>query len=327
MNLETTPDPSHHLDDAYWQALFQQEDTLDLPSSDEHTQSFDSFSVPSYEEHYPTETENPWELAQQLLEADELLELKVIGYNKGGLLVRWNGLQGFVPASQLTDLPQFHLPGERLRALRQWMGHTLTLKIIEVNPRLNRLILSERASRVKAETKERILSRLKPGDIIEGTITNLTDFGAFVDLGGVEGLIHLSELSWSRVTHPGHIVKPQQKVKVKVLNVDLQNERIALSLKRLKRNPWEGVESRYYPGQLVEGIVSNVVNFGAFVQLEDELEGLVHISELAEGVFLHPRNVVQVGDRVVARVLSVNGEAKRLALSLRNVPSANGQKP
>jgi len=186
---------------------------------------------------------------------------------------------------------------------------------------LNRLILSERATLVEADQREKLFYRIEPGQIHEGTVTNLTNFGAFVDLGGVEGLIHISELSWSRVIHPSDMVEPDQEVRVKVLNVDSENGRVALSLKRLRENPWLTVDERFKPGQLVEGIISNVVSFGAFVMIEDELEGLIHISQLAEGVFLHPRNVVQKGQIVVARVLKVDGDNKRLALTLRGLPA------
>ena len=161
--------------------------------------------------------------------------------------------------------------------------------------------------------------RIEPGQVHEGQVTNLTNFGAFVDLGGVEGLIHISELSWSRVIHPSDILEPDQKVRVKVLNVDSENGRVALSLKRLHENPWLTVDERFKPGQLVEGTITNVVSFGAFVMIEEELEGLIHISQLAEGVFLHPRNVVQKGQIVVAQVLKVDGANKRLALTLRDL--------
>jgi small subunit ribosomal protein S1 len=251
-------------------------------------------------------------------EEDKTIELDVSGYNKGGLLVQWLGLQGFIPASQLLDFPQFHLESERTNALKTWRNKRLTLKIIEINQHMNRLIFSERAALVKADEREQLFDRIVVGQILEGSITNLTSFGAFVDIGGVEGLIHISELSWSRVIHPSQIVKPNQTVSVRVLSIDQDNGRIALSLKRLKQNPWHMVEQRYQPGQIVEGVVSNVVSFGAFVMIEDELEGLIHISELAEGSFLHPRNVVKKGDRVIARVLQVDGAAKRLALSLRH---------
>ena len=153
-------------------------------------------------------------------------------------------------------------------------------------------------------------------------MTNLTTFGAFVDLGGVEGLIHISELSWDRVHHPSDVVHPGQQVETYVLGVNPEEGRIALSLKRLRPNPWSDVESRYYIGQLVDGEVTNVVSFGAFVRLEEGLEGLIHISELAEGSFLHPRNVVREGDMVRVRVLSIDGANQRLGLSLRQAHGA-----
>ncbi|NJN54207.1 MAG: S1 RNA-binding domain-containing protein, partial [Anaerolineae bacterium] len=197
----------------------------------------------------------------------------------------------------------------------------LRLKVIEIEMEQNRFILSERAALVKAGERDRLFKNMMPGKQVQGEVTNLTDFGAFVDLGGVEGLIHISELSWSRVTHPTDVVQPGQEVTVRVLQVDSENGRIALSLKQLKNDPWQTVDQRFQPGQMVEGVVSKVVNFGAFVQIEDELEGLIHISELAEGTFLHPRNVVRRGQAVRARVLFVDGAAKRLALSLRGVSS------
>ena len=324
---EMSPQPQS--DDAYWTALFEQEEAL-VPNEPktETSQANGWQSLPQRVDgrfrwadgERPKEAD-PWRSAQTLMEADETLTLPITGYNKGGLLVYWRGLQGFVPASQLIDFPQFHLESERLNALRQWQTEQLTLKIIELNREMNRLILSERATLVEADERDQLFDRIQRGQLHQGTVTNLTNFGAFVDLGGVEGLIHISELSWSRVTHPSHILKPGQSVRVKVLNVDPENGRVALSLKRLKENPWLAVEERYQPGQLVEGTISNVVSFGAFVMIEDELEGLIHISQLAEGTFLHPRNVVEEGQIVVARVLKVDGDNKRLALTLRDLTS------
>ena len=175
-----------------------------------------------------------------------------------------------------------------------------------MNRDLNRLILSERATLVGANQREQLFYRIEPGQIHEGQVTNLTNFGAFIDLGGVEGLVHISELSWSRVIHPSDILTPGQTVQVKVLTVDSENGRVALSIKQLKANPWLTVDERFTEGQLIEGTISNVVSFGAFVMIEEELEGLIHISQLAEGTFLHPRNVVQTGQIVVARVLHVD---------------------
>lgn len=311
------------LDNSYWQALFAQEESITEPAIPPEP---DDLPWPEIKHngqtHHAADTllrtgQNPWETAKTIFDADETLELEVTGYNKGGLLVYWNGLQGFIPASQLINFPQFHFEAERTRALKNWLQKTLTLKIVELNAKTNRLIFSERSASVKAEDREQLFEEICPGDHLDGTVTNLTNFGAFVDLGGAEGLIHISELSWSRVVHPSDIVQPGQSVSVMVMNVDREQDRIALSLKRLKPDPWRSVEKRYKLGQLVTGIVNNIVNFGAFVQLEDELEGLIHISELAEGSFLHPRNVVQEGQQVTARIIKVDGSAKRLALSMR----------
>jgi small subunit ribosomal protein S1 len=321
-SINTTTGQS--LDDAYWQALFAEEDTVFEPAV--APPEPENFSWPEVTQNgqaqhaadKPLQTsQDPWKKAQEIVDADEVLELEVSGFNKGGLLVYWNGLQGFIPASQLVNFPQFHFEAERTRALKKWLHKTLKLKIVELNAKTNRLIFSERAAGIKAEDREQLFEEICPGDQLDGVVTNLTGFGAFVDLGGAEGLIHISELSWSRVVHPSDIVQPGQQVSVMVMNVNREQDRIALSMKRLKPDPWRGVEKRYRPGQMVTGVVNNVVKFGAFVQLEDELEGLIHISELAEGSFLHPRNVVQKGQEVTARVLSVDGPAKRLALSLR----------
>ncbi len=311
------------LDDSYWEELIAQEDSFADPAATSEPENFDWPATGSNGQNILLSADgnvpdkNPWKKAQAVFHSDEALELRVSGYNKGGLLVHWNGLQGFVPASQLVDFPEFHYEVERIRALKTWLDKTLKLKIVELNPKNNRLIFSERASLVNAEQRDNLFDRVCPGDQLEGCVTNLAKFGAFVDLGGVEGLVHISELSWSRVMHPSDIVRPGQNISVLVMSVDHQNNRIALSLKRMNPDPWRGVEKRYKPGQLVKGVVNNIVNFGVFVQLENELEGLIHISELAEGSFLHPRDIVNKGQEVVARVLTVDGPSKRLALSLR----------
>jgi small subunit ribosomal protein S1 len=316
-----TPQPPAN--EAFWSALFSQEPVA-APVNPIETELFwDEQDMPNLDEQRITAedapTENSWQLARELFDSDATIETRAIGFNKGGLLVQWHGLQGFVPASQLIDFPPCRHEADRARALQRRQHKLLRLKIIELNAEQNRLIMSERAALVKADDRERLFRNLLPGKQTQGVVTNLTDFGAFVDLGGVEGLIHISELSWSRVVHPKDIVQPGQKVTARVLNVDPANGRIALSLKRLKSDPWQTVNQRFQPGQIVEGVISKVVNFGAFVQIEDELEGLIHISELAEGAFLHPRNVVRCGQKVRARILFVDGTAKRLALSLRGV--------
>lgn len=328
------------VDDGYWASLFNTEDAFTHEAEAEPLDislPFDFIEAPptaaSENGQKPLESSkpdddlqseaevNPWELAQRCMDEDRVLELRVIGHNKGGLLVYWNDIQGFVPASQLIDFPHFHIPRERHQTLAEWNDRVLRVKIIEVNPLSSRLIFSERATLVAADEREDLLKGVRQGDRLSGIITNLTDFGAFVDLGGVEGLVHISEISWSRVVHPSVLLHQGQRVNVGVLSVDQKAGRVALSIKRLRPDPWATAETRYRPGQRVLGVIGNITTYGAFVVLEEELEGLVHISELAEGVFMHPRDVVSTGDRVAARVLSVDARNKRIALSLRGVDS------
>ncbi|MBE2272411.1 MAG: S1 RNA-binding domain-containing protein [Anaerolinea sp.] len=252
------------------------------------------------------------------MEDDETIELLVSGYNRGGLLVEWRSLRGFVPASQLVDFPATSNDLARRKALMSRVSQMLTLRVIELSEEQNRFILSERAAKAQRGERADILSRLEAGDSISGIVTNLCDFGAFIDLGGLEGLIHISELSWGRVGHPADILERGQEVTAYVLEVNQDAGRIALSLKRLHDDPWETVHLRYQIGENVEGIITNVVDFGAFARIEEGLEGLIHVSELAEGHFLHPRNVVSEGQKITARILSIDGRARRLGLSLRS---------
>lgn len=308
-NLEQEP-----LDDRYWTSLFEEEDALSAPPWPE----FETTAAASLPEKPKTSLyENAWATAAATFQNDEVVELDVIGFNKGGILVNWHGLQGFVPASQLNHLSHLHHPSERHQELEQRQGQRLRLKIIELDRPRNRLIFSERMVVSRITERERLLQTVRAGDVLQGRVTNFTQFGVFVDLGGVEGLLHISELSWSRVEYPGHIVRPDQQIQVKVLQVDPHEQRIALSLKQMRPDPWLNIEQRYTPGQQITGTISRVVNYGAFVQIEEELEGLIHASELADGSFLHPRDVIQHGEEVTVRVLQVDGRGRRLALSLR----------
>jgi small subunit ribosomal protein S1 len=268
------------------------------------------------------DAEQAWERAQEAMDRGETFALEVTGANRGGLLVEWNGLQGFIPASHLCEAPRQQDPRQRITELARYVGLQVRARIIEVDPQQSRLVFSERAAQSSFRAPATILSSLAPGDVCEGSVTNLTTFGAFVDLGGVEGLIHVSELSWDRVRHPSDVLSPGQHVRVHVLGVNAEEGRVALSLKRLRPNPWADVASRFHAGQVVEGLVTNVVSFGAFVRIEEGLEGLIHISELAEGSFLHPRNVVREGDSVRVRVLNIDPAHQRLGLSLRQMGEA-----
>ena len=264
-----------------------------------------------------------WQAARRLYEVDEPVELDVVGYNRGGLLVSFRSLQGFVPASHLVNFVTQSTEDERMAALSRRVGTRLKLKVIEYDPAKGRVVFSERAAQSGPGSRQQVLGNLKPGSVITGVVTNVCDFGAFVDLGGIEGLIHVSEVSWSRVGHPRDVLSFNQTVQVSVLSVDPDQGRVALSLKRLRPDPWANVEQRYHVGQVLEGQVTNVVNFGAFVGIEEGLEGLIHVSELADGHFLHPRNVVREGDRVRACVVSIDGPGRRLGLSLRRMASLN----
>ncbi len=258
-----------------------------------------------------------WAAAIHAMEEKMALTLPVVGYNRGGLLVEWNGTQGFVPVSHLAGLSPYLDEREREEALRAHVGRTLRLHVIEVDPERRRLVFSERATHSEEQRRKALLERLQPGDVCTGRVTSICSFGAFVDLGGLEGLIHVSELSWSRVNHPAQLLRPGQEVRVSVLNVDRERGRVGLSLKRVQPDPWRTIEERYRVGQIVQGVITNVVEFGAFAQVEEGVEGLIHLSELAEGQFLHPRNVVREGMTVRLRVIQVDAARRRLALSLR----------
>jgi small subunit ribosomal protein S1 len=267
------------------------------------------------------EEEGDWHRAQELFEASEAFPTQVAGFNKGGLIVRLGRLRGFAPASQLASEHRGQgdqQPEERWARL---VGTTIHVKIVELNRKRKRLILSERAAlRTRRDAKKaELLESLRPGEVRHGVVSSLADFGAFINLGGADGLVHLSELSWNRSAKPRDLLKVGQEVDVYVLNVDHEKRRIALSLKRLEPEPWATVESRYYVGQLVEGTVTRLANFGAFALINGELEGLIHISELSTGRINHPQEVVQEGEKHVMRIIRIDPKRRRMGLSLRRV--------
>jgi len=269
--------------------------------------------------------ERDWRNAEKLFESGEIFEATVSGYNRGGLIVRLGKVRGFVPASQLSSATREGNEEVQSDDLAKLVGQKLKLKIIELDRGRNRLILSERAAirEWRRQQKERLLAELQEGDIVRGAVSSLCDFGAFVDLGGADGLIHLSELSWGRVSHPSEVLKVGDEVEVYVLKVDRKERRIGLSLKRLQPDPWSQVEEKYSVGQLVEGTITKLTNFGAFARLkDDEIEGLIHISELSDERVTHPREVVKEGDVLTLRIIRIDPERRRMGLSLRKVASA-----
>lgn len=266
-----------------------------------------------------------WERARQLLESGELVEAEITGHNKGGLLVRFGRLEGFVPTSHCVDIPQGLSGTERRDAMEDLIGSTIGLKVIEVNQRRRRLILSQREAQRewRSTQKQRLLSNLKVGDVVSGTVTGIRDFGVFVDLGGADGLIHVSELAWHRVPHPSDVVRIGEEVKVYVLELDHDQQRIALSLARTLPDPWAAVLETYTIDQVVEGTVNNVVEFGAFVVLDGGIEGLLHVSEMADGSLTEPHSYVQRGDRVMMRIVRIEPEEKRIGFTQRGLDIVN----
>jgi small subunit ribosomal protein S1 len=270
---------------------------------------------------YMAREQQAWMRAQELADSGETWEEQVIGYNKGGLVIPLDEIRGFVPASQVPGFPHGLSQEERLDRLSSLVGETLPVKVIEINRRKRRLILSSTAAQQdwRKQARTKLLSDLREGQVREGVVSSLCSFGAFVDLGGADGLVHLSELSWRRIRHPREAVSVGEKVEVYVLRLDHEKQRIGLSLKRLLPEPWALVEDKYELGQLVEGVVTNVVDFGAFAEVEDGVEGLIHVSELAEAAISHPREVVKKGDLLLLRVIRIDTRRKRLGLSLKRV--------
>ncbi|HEX6121992.1 MAG TPA: S1 RNA-binding domain-containing protein [Ktedonobacterales bacterium] len=274
--------------------------------------------------------ERQWRIAQEQYERGELLEAEVIDHNKGGLIVNLEGIRGFVPISQILNLKREDSAdnAETQTKLQAMVGRKLQLKIIEINRNRNRLILSERLAvqEWRARRREELLNELQVGEVRQGVVSNLANFGAFVDLGGADGLVHISQLAWSRVNHPSEVLKVGQKVEVQVLSVDKDKKKIALSIKRAEVDPWTTVEQRYTVSQLVNGTITKIAPFGAFARIEDGVEGLIHLSELPAGT-QDPKAVLREGEEVTVRILRIDPERRRLGLSLRQVgePASAGE--
>ena len=266
-----------------------------------------------------------WVAVEELLESDDVIESKILGYNKGGLIVGVHGLRGFVPASQISALRRSQAIGDTPE--QRWakmIGEPISVRIIEVDRERRRLILSERAasSESRQSIKERVIEELEEGKAYTGRVTSLADFGAFVNINGADGLVHLSELSWERVQHPNEVLEVGQEVKVKVINVDRDKKRIGLSLRALSDDPWRTRIEKFSVGQLVEGVITRLTKFGAFARLEGDIEGLIHISEISETRIEHPKEVLKEGEVVALRIIRIDPEQHRIGLSLRKVDSA-----
>jgi small subunit ribosomal protein S1 len=270
--------------------------------------------------------EQDWRNAEQFQESGEIFRGKVDGYNKGGLIVRFGRVRGFVPESQVSrDRRRRAEGGDPQQKWGAMRGEEILVKVLEVDRQRNRLILSEReaAPQMREQQKEKLLDELQVGDVRTGRVKSLADFGAFVDVGGADGLVHLTELSWKHITHPREVLKVGQEVEVEVISVDRDRKRIGLSIRKREEDPWMAIARQYQIGQLVQGTITKLTKFGAFARLVDnpEIEGLIHISEMADSRVNHPKDVVKEGDVVTLRVVKIDSDQRRMGLSLKKVSS------
>ena len=266
-----------------------------------------------------------WKLVSEMLASEEAYEGKVSGYNKGGLLVDVEGLRGFVPASQVSavrrSLAVGATPEQRWAKMH---GEPILVRVIEVDRERRRLILSERAASNESRqaVKERVISELKIGDSYTGRVTSLANFGAFVNINGADGLVHLSEISWERVKHPSEVLEVGQEVQVKIISIDEEKKRIGLSLRQLQDDPWKSRIAKFQVGQLIEGKITRLTKFGAFARIDDDVEGLIHVSEISDQRVEHPKEELNEGDVVSLRIIRIEADRRRIGLSMRKVDSA-----
>ena len=312
-----TENPMPLLDDGWWASVLAEESR--------HAPPLPGRQAGRSEVHGEAQATAPaqpkqsadWGQVRELYLHDQIIDLNVTGYNRGGLLVEGNNLYGFVPFSHLVELAGKNEISQREHDLEVFVGRTLRLKVIECVPEDGRIVFSERAALAEPGKRAELFGALHPGERVNGSVTNITDFGVFVDLGGVEGLIHISELSWGRVAHPNQIVKMGQAIEVQVLDLAPERCRVALSLKRLYPNPWDSASTDFPEGRVVPARITSVVSFGAFAKLDAGVEGLIHASEmpLTEGQAV--KDFVSDGQPVMVRVLHVDAAHQRMGLSMR----------
>jgi small subunit ribosomal protein S1 len=271
--------------------------------------------------------EQGWRILEKAMESDETTKGKIIGSNRGGAVVEAEGVQGFIPLSQLIGpARELYVPGGE-PPKEGFIGMEVEFKIVELNRRRNRAIFSERAALQawKQIQKMRLVQELNEGEIRRGRVAGISNFGAFVDLGGADGLIHISELSWEPIKSPEEVLTVGDEIDVFILKVDRENLKIALSLRRLKPEPWDEVESNFSVGQVVGGVVTKLANFGAFARIDAGIEGLIHISELSHEVIKHPRDVVNEGDELNLKIIRIEPDRRRLGLSLKQAQEDSGE--
>lgn len=261
-------------------------------------------------------SQTDWEALKELFANDRIVTMKVIGHNRGGLLVENEGLSGFIPFSHLIELAGKEHETDRDLSLESYLGKVLNVKVIECVPEDGRVVFSERAALAEPGKRAELFHDLQQGSQVKGVVTNITDFGVFVDLGGVEGLIHISELSWGRVSHPNAIVKLGEQIDVQVLDISPERCRVALSLKRLAPNPWEQASTEFPVGTIHNAVITSVMSYGAFARIEAGVEGLIHGSEMVLGPSQTPRDILFQGQELQVRILHLDASHQRMGLSL-----------
>jgi len=307
-NLEDEP---NNLDEGWWSSIINEEESFiyggDSQSIDEKVKSTEqNINIGSMD----------WANIRSIIDEDEVVEVKVNSFNRGGLLVEGTGVQGFIPASHLVDVPYDCEEEQRLVYYQDYLNRTIRVKIIECEPSTERVVFSERAGLAGTGKRNALLNSLSQNDIVEGIVTNVTGFGVFVDLGGIEGLIHVSELSWGRVQHPKDILQVGALTKATVLQMSEANTRIALSLKRLTPNPWNSLDETIKPGDILPAVVTGMLEYGVFARINEGIEGLIHISSMDIPLNTHLKDYLKVGQNIQVSILHIDTQKKRLGLKL-----------
>lgn len=291
------------LDDSWWNSL--------LDSANKY-QGIEKTTTNHHIENEDVEID--WELMEEYFRNDEVFSVQVSGYNKGGLLVRGEKFKGFIPNSHLKEIAKIQSASARFQALKQYVGSDMSVKVIECDQKTGKLILSERAAENAPGRRLDVFDDLSIGSVVEGEVTNITKFGIFLDLGGIEGLIHVSEISWGKVNHPGDIVKIGDIVKASVISVDKEKMRIALSIKQLVPNPWIEFNEHYLVGDVITVTIKKVVGYGVFADIEDGIEGLVHISDIQSQNVAMTIDDLKVGEKIIVTIKAIDVEKRRLSM-------------
>jgi small subunit ribosomal protein S1 len=318
--IPNTPDEP---DESWWTSVLVDEPFIDGSSEFEKPIELET-AYPGKVEYVPPPVN--WDKVLELYHKDEVIALKVVSHNRGGILVEDGEVSGFVPGSHLIELPVSVPETDREHYLISYLGREIALKVIECEPEKERVVFSERAALAGTGQRKALLHNLAEGDIVSGFVTNVTAFGVFVDLGGLEGLIHLSELSWGRVEHPSQILKVGEEVKTMVIQIMEEKGRIALSLKQLMKNPWEKLIKSLSPGDVIDAVISSIVKYGAFARLDEGVEGLIHISMMNfPGDSTRIDDFLYEGQPVKVGVISIDSQTRRLSLRLESFECAHGK--